>query len=118
MEKWGQVIVVEDEDANREAMRRALSTAGYQVSAYAGVDEALNQLRKNDNVAVIVTDLTTSGKDGFELLKEAKGIDPRAGILMVTAHGSIDLAVEAMKEGADDFLTKPVDIFELRKRVG
>ncbi len=117
-QKWGQVLVVEDEQSNREAMRRALATAGYQVSAFPGVDEALDHLRRSDDVLVVVTDLKMPGKDGFALLREAKQIDGRLGILMVTAHGSIDLAVEAMKEGADDFLTKPVDIFELRKRVG
>ncbi len=116
--KWGQVIVVEDEAPNREAMRMALSRAGHRVEAFENVDEAVAYLRRHDDVLVIVTDLKMPGKGGFELLAEAQAVAPRAGILMVTAHGSIDLAVDAMKKGADDFLTKPVDIFELRKRVG
>jgi DNA-binding NtrC family response regulator len=115
--KWGHVIVVEDEAPNRDAMRLALSKAGFRVEVFAGVDEAIDHLKRHDDVLVIVTDLKMPGKDGFDLLREARAIDPHAGILMVTAHGSIDLAVEAMKQGADDFLTKPVDIFELRKRV-
>ena len=113
----GQVLVVEDEEPNREAMRRALAMVGHRVTAFPGVDEAIDHLRRHDDVFVIVTDMKMPGKDGFALMREARQVDPRIGILMVTAHGSIDLAVEAMKEGADDFLTKPVDIFELRKRV-
>jgi len=121
----GQVLVVEDEEGNRNAMRRVLETARKQVQdfpevrvyAFGNVDDALEHIRRNDDVLVVVTDLRMPDKDGFCLMREARQIDPGIGILMVTAYGSIDLAVDAMKQGADDFLTKPVDPSELRMRV-
>jgi DNA-binding NtrC family response regulator len=110
------IVVIEDETPNRESYERALSKIGYRVSAFAEAEPALSHLRANRDVVLVITDLMMPGTDGFGVLKAAREIDPDIGILMITGHGSVESAVDAMKRGADDYLTKPVDLFELRKR--
>ncbi len=110
------VVVIEDETANRESYERALSKIGYRVAAFASAGPAIEHLRSHRDVALIITDLMMPGTDGFGVLAAARDIDPEVGILMITGHGSVESAVDAMKRGADDYLTKPVDLFELRKR--
>jgi len=111
-----QVIVIEDEAANRESYERALSKIGYRVVAFAEAESAFKHLRGHRDVVLVITDLMMPGTDGFGVLAVAREIDPDVGILMITGHGSVESAVDAMKRGADDYLTKPVDLFELRKR--
>jgi DNA-binding NtrC family response regulator len=110
------IVVIEDETPNRESYERALSKIGYRVSAFAEAEPALGHLRANRDVVLVITDLMMPGTDGFGVLAVAREIDPEVGILMITGHGSVESAVDAMKRGADDYLTKPVDLFELRKR--
>ena len=110
------VVVIEDEAANRESYERALSKIGYRVAAFAEAKPAFGYLRGHRDVVLVITDLMMPGTDGFGVLAAAREIDPEVGILMITGHGSVESAVDAMKRGADDYLTKPVDLFELRKR--
>ena len=110
------VILIEDEEANRASLSRALERIGYRVDAFAAADPALEFLRDHGDVHLVVTDLMMPDKDGFAVLREAREIQPEIGVLMITGHGSVESAVEAMKAGAFDYLTKPVDLFELRKR--
>jgi DNA-binding NtrC family response regulator len=110
------VVVIEDEAANRESYERALSKIGYRVAAFAEAESAFRHLRGHRDVVLVITDLMMPGIDGFGVLAVAREIDPDVGILMITGHGSVESAVDAMKRGADDYLTKPVDLFELRKR--
>jgi DNA-binding NtrC family response regulator len=110
------VVVIEDESANRESYERALSRIGYRVAAFPQAEPALRHLRAHRDVVLVITDLMMPGTDGFGVLAAAREIDPEIGILMITGHGSVESAVDAMKRGADDYLTKPVDLFELRKR--
>ena len=111
-----QVVVIEDEAANRESYERALSKIGYRVAAFAEAKPAFDHIRARRDVVLVITDLMMPGTDGFGVLAAARAIDPDIGILMITGHGSVESAVDAMKRGADDYLTKPVDLFELRKR--
>ncbi|MCP3981646.1 MAG: sigma-54-dependent Fis family transcriptional regulator [bacterium] len=110
------IILIEDEEPNRRTLKRALTSVGYDVADFAGADPALDHLRNHAEVTMIITDLMLPGTDGFGVLDQARKINPDVGILMVTGHGSVESAVDAMKRGADDYLTKPVDLFELRKR--
>jgi two-component system, NtrC family, response regulator HydG len=110
------VVVIEDEPANRESYERALSKIGYRVAAFGEAESALRHLRAHRDVVLVITDLMMPGTDGFGVLETAREIDPDLGLLMITGHGSVESAVDAMKRGADDYLTKPVDLFELRKR--
>lgn len=112
------VVLVEDEDSNRETMARALRKTGYVVKDFSRAADALEYLTKEQNVALIITDLIMPEMDGIDLLKEVKKLDREIAVLMITGHGSVDTAVEAMKKGAEDYLTKPIDLIELRKRVG
>ena len=110
------IIVIEDDEGNRRTVTRALEREGYQVNAFAEAEPGLEYLREHRDVVLVITDLMLPGTDGFGVLEASRGIDPEIGVLMVTGHGSVESAVDAMKRGADDYLTKPVDLFELRKR--
>jgi DNA-binding NtrC family response regulator len=110
-----RIIVVEDDEGNRRTVTRALRD-DYEVQAFAEAAPALEYLREHRDVVLIITDLMLPGTNGFSVLETSRSIDPEVGVLMVTGHGSVESAVDAMKRGADDYLTKPVDLFELRKR--
>jgi two-component system response regulator HydG len=110
------VVIIEDETGNRESYQRALSKIGYRVAAFPEAGPALDYLRTHRDVVLVITDLMMPGVDGFGVLAAARAVDPDIGVLMITGHGSVESAVDAMKRGADDYLTKPVDLFELRKR--
>jgi DNA-binding NtrC family response regulator len=110
------VVIIEDETGNRDSYQRALSKIGYRVAAFPEAGPALDYLRTHRDVVLVITDLMMPGIDGFGVLAGARAVDPDIGVLMITGHGSVESAVDAMKRGADDYLTKPVDLFELRKR--
>jgi DNA-binding NtrC family response regulator len=117
MSEKARIIVVEDDEGNRRSLVRALTREGYRVDAFAEADSALRHLQQHRDVSLVVTDLMLPGIDGFGVLENARRIHPKVGLLMITGHGSVDSAVDAMKRGADDYLTKPVNLDELRKRV-
>ena len=110
------VIVIEDDEGNRRTVTRALGREKYRLTAFAEAEPALDYLREHRDVVLVITDLMLPGIDGFGVLETSRDIDPEIGVLMITGHGSVESAVNAMKLGADDYLTKPVDLFELRKR--
>jgi DNA-binding NtrC family response regulator len=112
-----QIIVIEDHEGNRKSLTRALTKEGYRVDAFEEAEPALEYLQNLTGASLVVTDLMLPGTDGFGVLQRAREIDPNVGVLMITGHGSVEAAVDAMKRGADDFLTKPVNLDELRKRV-
>jgi DNA-binding NtrC family response regulator len=112
----GQILVVDDDDGNRRSTEMALRKDGYDVVSVASGEDGLRELRQN-GADLLVTDLRMPGMDGIALLKEARDIDPGIAVLVITGYGSIESAVDAMKEGADDYLQKPVNLVELRKRV-
>jgi DNA-binding NtrC family response regulator len=116
MSENAHAVIVDDEEGNRDGFSRALSKVGWKVRAFAEAEPAFEYLRRNRDVALVITDLMMPGVDGFGVLKAAREIDADVGILMITGHGSVESAVDAMKQGADDYLQKPVDLFELRAR--
>ncbi len=118
MDQDAHIVVIEDEEANRKGLERALRKVGYRVAVFEEADPALEHLKAAGDVALIITDLVLPGKNGFEVLEEARAVDPGIGVLMITGHATVESAVDAMKKGADDYLTKPVDLFELRSRAG
>jgi DNA-binding NtrC family response regulator len=113
----GRILLIEDHAGSREIMKKALEKVGHTVAEFPSGREALVFLRQGNEVDVVITDLMMPGMDGMEVLREIKGIDPALGVLLVTGHGTVESAVEAMKAGADDFVQKPVNTVELRKRV-
>jgi DNA-binding NtrC family response regulator len=104
----GRVLVVDDETNIREALAKILERAGHRVSVAESGDAALSLL--HDGVFdVIVTDLKMLGAGGIDVLRGAKQHQPDTEVIIVTAFGTIESAVEAMKLGAYDYLTKPID---------
>ncbi|MBW7896222.1 MAG: sigma-54-dependent Fis family transcriptional regulator [Opitutaceae bacterium] len=105
------VLIVDDEKHTREGLQQALED-NYDVSLAANADEAFN-LMDAQPFDVIVTDLRMPGKSGLKVIDKALLLSNRPAVLMMTAYGNIESAVEAMKRGAVDFLTKPVNIERL-----
>ena len=100
------VALVEDDDAFREAVAEQLELEGLSVSAYRSADAALKKLDA-DFPGVVVTDLRMPGMDGRQLTDRLRALDPDLPVIMMTGHGDIAEAVDAMKRGAYDFLAKP-----------
>ncbi len=111
------IFLVDDDDGSRDAMTRALERVGYEVRPFAGAEEALERLREGDAVDVVVSDVRMPGMTGYDLLRQVRAERPALPFLLVTAYGEVEGAVSAMQEGADDYLTKPVKMQELRQRV-
>ncbi len=101
------LLVVDDEEPNRLALERIFAREGYDVRAAADGRSALEHLR-DGAVGVVLTDLKMPGMTGLELLRATRQISPETQVIVVTAYGSVETAVEAMKEGAYDFVTKPL----------
>src|SRR4051812_30319992 len=105
------VLIVDDEKHTREGLQQALNE-NYDVTVAANADEAFN-LMDAQPFDVILTDLRMPGKSGLKVIDKALALPNRPAVLMMTAYGNIETAVEAMKRGAVDFLTKPVNIERL-----
>ena len=105
------VLIVDDEKHTREGLQQALQEH-YDVSVAASADEAFN-LMEAQEFEVILTDLRMPGKSGLKVIDKALTLVNKPAVLMMTAYGNIESAVEAMKRGAVDFLTKPVQIERL-----
>src|SRR2546429_3689325 len=102
------ILLVEDKDSLRAMLRHALEAQGHTVVEARDESEAVQALRSS-RPAVVLTDLRLPTGDGFGVLRAAKELDPELPVVVMTAFGSIQDAVTAMKEGALDFLGKPVD---------
>jgi diguanylate cyclase (GGDEF)-like protein len=102
-----RLLVVEDDPAIRQAQADALQTAGFQVETAADGVVAVQKIGADPYDAVI-TDLRLPGQDGRAVLRAAKQVDERTAVIVTSAYGTIETAVELMREGADDFLPKPV----------
>jgi DNA-binding NtrC family response regulator len=102
------VLLVEDKDSLRAMLRHALEAQGHTVVEARDEAEAVQTLRQA-RPAVVLSDLRLPSGDGFGVLRAAKELDPELPVIVMTAYGSIQDAVTAMKEGAMDFLAKPVD---------
>ena len=102
------ILIVEDKDSLRVMLRHALEAQGHTVVEARDQPEAEAALIAS-NPAVVLSDLRLTDGDGFGVLRAAKSHDPQLPVIVMTAYGSIQDAVAAMKEGALDFLAKPVD---------
>jgi two-component system NtrC family response regulator len=111
-----RVLVVEDDADVRRFAERALSRAGHDVHAVASAEEGLAAL-PGFEPALLLTDVRLEGMDGLELLGIARRLRPELPVLVMTSFGSIESAVEAMRGGASDYLTKPLTVDDLLLRV-
>ncbi|HSL18176.1 MAG TPA: sigma-54 dependent transcriptional regulator [Methylomirabilota bacterium] len=111
-----RILVVDDEAAVREVLTQRLASWGHEVTAARDAEEAAGRAAA-EAPDLVIADVVLPGLSGVELLERLKAGDPARPVVLITAHGSIDDAVAAMKRGADDFLTKPVDPELLRSMV-
>ncbi len=110
------LLVVEDRDSLRRLLQRALEAEGYEVTAVASGEDAIARLRVKA-FDLVVSDLKLPGASGLDVLRAARSCHPAPPVLVMTAYGTVGVAVEAMKLGALDFLEKPLEIEELSARV-
>src|SRR3954469_22766224 len=111
-----QVLIVDDEPNLRKILAAQLSRDGYDVLTADDGEQGLSMLREH-HIDMVITDLKMPKVDGMTLLREALREEPDLPIVMITAHGTVDTAVEALKLGAFDYLTKPFDKDEVRQVV-
>jgi two-component system response regulator PilR (NtrC family) len=114
MEKHkGRILIVEDENSMREVLRILLEGESYEVISASDGLKGLSYIDK-DIFDLVITDIKMPGADGFEVLKKVKHISPDTIVLMITAFGTTEAAIEAMKLGAYDYINKPFKIDEIR----
>jgi DNA-binding NtrC family response regulator len=114
--KGSRILLVDDEVVFTTNMSKLLTSRGYRVTAVNSGDAAIQELEKND-YDVVVLDLKMPGMDGITTLKEIKKLDLFTQTLILTGHGSIDTALEAVRLGAYDYLTKPCEIDDLVNKI-
>jgi len=110
--KAGHVLVIDDEKSQRDILTVILEGEGYSVEAASNVSQALTCYQGHP-ADVVLTDLSMPERDGLSLLAELIKVNPETLVILITAYGTIGSAVQAMKQGAFDYLTKPVDREEL-----
>src|SRR3954470_21674921 len=111
-----RILVVEDDDSLRRVTQAQLERGGYETSVAVDVSEALDILKKEPK-ELVITDLNLPDASGMELLKTIRAEYPETTVVIVTAYGTIETAVEAIRAGAYDYITKPVHPDELRALV-
>jgi len=111
-----RILIVEDNQSMREGLQASLNKEGYTVAIAKDGQEGWNQI-ENSYWNLVITDIKMPGIDGLTLLKKIKSISSGTNIILITAFATVDIAVDAMKEGAEDFITKPFALAELRAKV-
>ncbi|MGH9797526.1 MAG: response regulator, partial [Candidatus Polarisedimenticolia bacterium] len=102
----GRILVIDDEPIIREVLQDILAREGHGIVAVGDAEAGIRALVEEE-FDLVVLDLMLPGQGGLETLREIKGKDPDQIVVMVTAYGSVETAVQAMKMGAHDYLTKP-----------
>jgi two-component system response regulator AtoC len=110
--KSKKILIVDDDQTMRMALADSLETSGFDVCIAENGDEALKMFAKN-NFEVVVTDMRMPKMGGMDVLKEIKKISPQTPVILITAYGTVKTAVEAMKEGAAEFIMKPFSLDDL-----
>ena len=106
------ILLVDDEEPQRKVLAGFLRKKGFEAVACGTVDEALGVAAAR-TIDLVLTDLRMPDRGGLELLRELHALNPEIPVIVMTAYGTVASAVEAMKLGAADYLTKPVDLDEL-----
>lgn len=109
----GRILIIEDEKSMREVLRILLEEEGYEITAASNGLEGIEYLR-DDIFDLVVTDIKMPKADGFEVLKKVKELSPSTIVIMITAFGTTESAIEAMKLGAYDYIHKPFKVDEIR----
>lgn len=113
MDNLEQILIIDDEEGNRQALHKLLEDKGYSVRS-SGSGEEAQEILKKTNFSCILTDLRLPGISGLEILKQVKAQSPYTNVILITGQGSAETAVEAMKNGAFDYITKPLNFGKLQ----
>jgi FixJ family two-component response regulator len=116
-ENHSTVFVVDDDPSVRKGLARLLKSAGHAVEAFASAREFLDRVSQGGGAGCVVLDVRMPGLSGLELQRELKAFTPPISIIFITGHGDIPMSVRAMKDGAMDFLAKPVHDQDLLEAV-
>ena len=107
------VLVVDDDEDTRDVLEDILEDAGYSVWTADSGEQAVAMLAETP-MDLVLTDMRMPGQDGLDVLEETKRLSPETDVIVMTGYASVDLAVECMKHGASDFITKPFNIDHIR----
>jgi len=102
-----KLLLIDDEEGIRKVLSLSLAIDGYDVLTAAGGEEGI-EIFKKESPSVVLTDIKMPGIDGIEVLQEIKELNPDTEVIIITGHGDMDLAIEALKLDASDFLNKPI----------
>ncbi len=111
-----KILLVDDEEGMRRLLSRVLSREGYEPTTAASGEEAL-RLVGSEQFDLVITDIKMAGMSGLELLHELKAFDPALPIIVITAYGTVESAVQALRAGAYDYITKPFENDEIKLTV-
>jgi Nif-specific regulatory protein len=111
-----KILIVEDNDSLRKGIAEAFQRSGHRVTEANDAETAIRVITE-EFFGVVITDMSLPGKSGLDVLKTAKTTNPLTTVIVMTAYGTVDNAVEAMRIGADDYLQKPFQIEELELKV-
>lgn len=102
-----KLLIIDDEEAIRKVLSVSLASDGHDVLAATGGEEGI-EIFKEESPAIVLTDIKMPGMHGIEVLRQIKALNPHAEVIMITGHGDMDSAIEALKLDASDFLNKPI----------
>jgi len=111
-----KILVADDEIGIRQSLKKILEKEGYEVLTASNGEEAFKAIRSN-SIDLLISDIRMAGMDGLELLKVCKSISPYTEVIMITGYASVDTAVDSMKQGAYDYITKPFKKADILKAV-
>jgi DNA-binding NtrC family response regulator len=111
-----RLLIVDDEEQFVEALSERLSMRDYDVTTSLTGEDAIEKIT-NYNFDVVILDVRLPGIDGTEVLQEMKNLKPLTEVIMLTGHGTMEMAIEGMKLGAFDFLIKPCETEDLTKKI-
>ena len=111
-----RLLIVDDEEQFVEALSERLSMRGYEVTTSLTGEVAIEKIT-NYNFDVVILDVRLPGIDGTEVLRKIKNLKPLAEVIMLTGHGTVEMAIEGMKLGAFDFLMKPCEAEDLTVKI-
>src|ERR1700682_5528567 len=112
----GRILVADDHDAVRRGLGRGLTEAGHEVQEASNGNAAIEKLHES-YFDVVLSDLRMGGSDGMDVLRTTRALHPTTAVILMTAFGSVNTAVEAMKIGAFDYVQKPFEIEEMEVKI-
>src|SRR5690242_20129105 len=112
----GRILVADDHDALRRGLARGLAEAGHEIEEASNGNAAIARLH-DSYFDVVLSDLKMGGSDGLDVLRTTRALHPTTAVILMTAFGSVNTAVEAMKIGAFDYVQKPFEIEEMEVKI-